>query len=397
MLRMRFLATRNRRVDRYRRTSCFEPLEERRLLAMTANYLMVAAPDSVAAEGTDGNTGAWRIIRTGFEEKWSENGVEIRRNNDHDCSTGDNPPPDSMISTANVNEDDLIRVDVNITPSIPGLTYSVQRNSSALKFWKNRSKSGGEHEFDINTLSLTTDGVLWAEYTTAESDNYTLTLIVEETASGMVLTTQSMTFRPFDSVTCAFVGELQTPGPDFSESGINRWVVDQLKNGYDVHVWDDGFDPSLDPDYTPDCAADGSGRAFAEIVNAVENRGVTHVAIVGFSHGGGSVYNLSNALSQVFWSGEGRNPYIPVFTSYIDAVMNEFVSNTVPEIRRPMNSLFHLNQYETDSFIHGGETLNGTSVNTENILRQDLSHTEMDDDELVRAYLTMRFCGKVTR
>ena len=63
-----------------------------------------------------------------------------------------------MISTANVNEDDLIRVDVNITPSIPGLTYSVQRNSSALKFWKNQSKSEGEHEFDLNTLSLTADG-----------------------------------------------------------------------------------------------------------------------------------------------------------------------------------------------------------------------------------------------
>ena len=34
---------------------------------MTANYLMVATPDSVAAEGTDGNTGAWRIMRTGID------------------------------------------------------------------------------------------------------------------------------------------------------------------------------------------------------------------------------------------------------------------------------------------------------------------------------------------
>ena len=67
MLGKRFLAKRNRRVDRYRRACRFEPLEERCLLAVTANYLMVAAPDPVAAEGTDGNTGAWRIMRTGID------------------------------------------------------------------------------------------------------------------------------------------------------------------------------------------------------------------------------------------------------------------------------------------------------------------------------------------
>ena len=327
------------------------------------------------------------------EAAWKQNGVGIRRNNDYDNHTGGDLVPDSSINYYCANENDLIRVDVNIDNSIPGLTYSVLRNSSSLKFWKSYSKSGGEYDFTNNVCSLTGSCSLWAEYTTAGNDNYTLTLVVRETASNTILAIQSMTFRPFNSITCAFVGEFQDPGPDFSESGINRWVVTQLKDGYDVHVWDDGFDSN--PPY--DCNWDGSGRAFAEIVNAVECRGVTQVAMVGFSHGGGSVYNLSYALSQVVWSGEGRNPYIPVFTSYIDAIQNEYVTNTVPEIRRPMNSLFHLNQYETDSMVHGDETLNGTPVNTENILRQDLGHTEMDDDELVRAYLTMRFCGKVMR
>ena len=567
MLGKRSLPKRNRRVDRYRRACRFEPLEERCLLAVTANYLMVAAPDPVAAEGTDGNTGAWRIMRTGIdvypcvvyfridgptdftlqtaiggdvdlttqtvdgvtyrtgtalmapdesevmlflvptndakkeetetvsiqitgyvssifsysigpltpsitildnddwnvsvtgtnsiaaeasaqnftikaydsvyhelydlaaltiyaldygltpytpqtryidpmpigEADWKRNGVGIRRNNDHDCSTGDNPPPDSVISSANTNEDDLIRVSVNIDSSIPGLTYSVQRSSSALKFWKSYSKSGGEYDFTNNEFTLSQDSDLWTEYTTAGSDNYTLTLVVQETASGMILTTQSMSFRPFNSITCAFVGEFQTPGDDFSESGINSWVVAQLKSGYDIYVWDDGFDETSDPDYVPDCASDGSGRAFAEIVNAVENRGITQVAIVGFSRGGGSVYNLSYALSQVVWSGEGRNPYIFVFTSYIDAVLNEFVTNTVPEIRRPMNSLFHLNQYQLNGAwfgplflnIHGDVTSGGTSINTINLQYSLLYHGDMDDSGEVIFWLNNYFFAKV--
>lgn len=43
----------------------FEPLEERCLLAIQAIPIVVTATDSVAAEGTDGNTGAWRIMRYG--------------------------------------------------------------------------------------------------------------------------------------------------------------------------------------------------------------------------------------------------------------------------------------------------------------------------------------------
>lgn len=66
MLEKRSLSKRNRRADRCRRTSRFEPLEERCLLAMTANYLMVAAPDSVAAEApvSNPNYGTYTITRS---------------------------------------------------------------------------------------------------------------------------------------------------------------------------------------------------------------------------------------------------------------------------------------------------------------------------------------------
>ena len=46
--------------------------------------------------------------------------------------------------------------------------------------------------------------------------------------------------------------------------------------GYDAHMYaEDVVD------------ATGSGELYAEIVSAVQMRGVTEVALVGFSHGGG--------------------------------------------------------------------------------------------------------------
>ena len=320
------------------------------------------------------------------EAAWKQNGVGIRRNNDHDCSTGDNPPPDSVISTANAKEDDLIRVDVNVDNSIPGLTYSVLRSSSALKFWKGDAKANGEYDFTNNEFSLTGSRTLWAEYTTAGNDNYTLTLVVRETASNTILAIQSMTFRPFNSITCAFVGEFQIAGNPTEDPGVNDWVIDQLKNGYDVHVWDDGFDPSIDDDYVPDCAPNGSGNAFDTIKNAVNNSGVTDIAIIGYSHGGGSVYNLSCYLDADLNSNspEITETYSLVFTSYIDAIQNTSHTSTDPVELRPINSQFHLNQYQlnqnlSSGYLHGAATCGGTTDNTKNKLRSLLDHGEIDE------------------
>ncbi|MFT4613562.1 MAG: hypothetical protein ACI9NT_000703 [Bacteroidia bacterium] len=42
-----------------------------------------------------------------------------------------------------------------------------------------------------------------------------------------------------------------------------------------------------------DVSSDRSGRVYDEIVDAVQHRGVTEVALYGFSHDGGSIYDLT--------------------------------------------------------------------------------------------------------
>ena len=59
------VSTRRSKNRQNRRIMRFEPLGERCLLAIQAIPIVVTATDSVAAEGTDGNTGAWRIMRFG--------------------------------------------------------------------------------------------------------------------------------------------------------------------------------------------------------------------------------------------------------------------------------------------------------------------------------------------
>ena len=409
---------------------------------MTANYLMVAAPDPVAAEGTDGNTGAWRIMRTGIDVYPCVVDFRIDGPTDFTLQTaigGDvalttqtvdgvtyrtgtalMAPDESEVMLFLVPTNDAIKeetetVSIQITGYVSSqFSYSIGPLTPSITILDNDDWNVSVTATDAVAAEAPAAASNYGTYTIARSNETDTTHFLNVrfemsgtastsdytlfTESGMVLTTQSMTFRPFNSDTCAFVGELQIAGNPTKDPGINDWVIEQLKNGYDVHVWDDGFDPSLDPDYVPDCAADGSGRAFDEIVNAVNNRGVTKVALIGYSHGGGSVYNLSYALSLMVWTGEGRNPYIPVFTSYIDAVQNNVSINPFSEYRRPINSLFHLNQYQPNFFtisnvtIMGGAIITvGDGTITTNIEYSDLGHLTIDDNDTVQTVLSETF------
>ena len=125
------------------------------------------------------------------------------------------------------------------------------------------------------------------------------------------------------------MGEHTTAGGGDS---ISQWCREQLLNGYDVHVWDDGHDMVT---WYNDCDPWGEGYAFNEIVNAINHRGVVEVGIVGYSHGGGSVYNLSKRIEYdgqtTMWYGQNYThdksfmddkTFTIAFTSYIDAIEN---------------------------------------------------------------------------
>ncbi len=137
-----------------------------------------------------------------------------------------------------------------------------------------------------------------------------------------------------------------------------------------------------------------SGHAFNGIANAVNNRGVTEIALIGYSHGGGSVYNLSTLLYDAGGLAGGNSsstmtpvitkPYQLVFTAYVDAVKNEIsISGITPEDRRPLGSAFHLNIYQTNNSLlmfhfHGTVVDNSTNIE---ITVEGIKHSADLDDE----------------
>jgi hypothetical protein len=346
------------------------------------------------------------------EKNWKENEVGIRRNGDYDCGSS---IKDWGLGTATANEDDLIRLDISIT-AISGIVYRLKTADSApvVRLWNSPLKGG----YPLVTYSgdgavITESTTVYAEYVSVGNTTVTFELVAFLTATGEELFTEEIVFRPFESITAAFVGEHQTAGLIDEEHGINVWVKDMLLEGYDVHVWDDGHD-WLQSD---DCDEWGEGAALNEIANAINNRGVTEVVLVGYSHGGGSVYNLSKRLyydgssciwyeTSVTFSERIHNTYQLVFTSYIDAIRNGSYTEMESEDRKPEGTLYHLNQFQTNTgitglYLNGTPTLGGTTLNTLNIDRTDdlptLYHSTIDDDYSVQFVLREYFQDKTNR
>gem|GEM_PF-7072496 len=94
-------------------------------------------------------------------------------------------------------------------------------------------------------------------------------------------------FFAFTSLVIGLHGEFQfltdpVLGPN---EGISILAVSLHEQGYDSHM-----------DVENEVEADGSGAVYDEIVSAVQNRGGRSIGLYGFSHGGGSVYDLSERL-----------------------------------------------------------------------------------------------------
>ena len=326
------------------------------------------------------------------KEKWSVNGVGIRRNSDFDyggaCTT-----PDYNILGSIPKENDLIKTQV-LFNVIDGIEYVLRVDNENLKFWKSSTKNGNYH-FVNGECILTASGYIWAEYASEDDSDYTLTLIARDVATKHIVYSEEMIYRPFNSVTCAFVGELQTAGLMDNNHGVNLTVRELLLDGYDVHVWDDGHDW-----WSWDEADEwGRGPAYDVIVNAVNNHKQSKISLFGYSHGGGTVYNVSWRISNNYNDSKGNNltgEYSLVYTSYIDAVANARFSDLYSERRRPEDSLYHTNQYQENTFIRGisipssNEDIDRSSI-------EGINHKTIDDNDTVLNLLKTTFKLKVIR
>ena len=176
-------------------------------------------------------------------------------------------------------------------------------------------------------------------------------------------------------------------------------IADQIyEEGYDVYKFDEdevaaGFGPG----------SPGEGIVYDEIQNAVNNRFVSDISIMGYSQGGGSTYNLSWWLDQQRQAGE-IDPYSLVFTAYIDGVRDD---GPDPEARRPINTQWHLNLYQdADTLDLPTSVLHGTSVaganddfnvETTPFGLTNITHSTIDDDISVLNWVELRFQQNVNR
>jgi hypothetical protein len=129
------------------------------------------------------------------------------------------------------------------------------------------------------------------------------------------------------------------------------------------------------------------------IVSAVNERGVDHVAIMGYSWGGGDTYLLTRHIANRLSDDFQRTFDIP-FAAYIDAIAKP---EDHPETNRPMFSLFHVNQYEANERAFDPD---GAPSGADDIVydyTSTLTHYSIDDDTVVLGTIALWLRRKVVR
>jgi hypothetical protein len=310
-----------------------------------------------------------------------DSGVGIRRNGDDDDGNSVRDFSEASVG----GENDLIQV-LLLGGPFPGVGRTVARSDTQIQVWKDREKNdsilaGGLLEGDVPASS----GGAWVEWAVDGGSSSTFEFALWDSRHDRKVFLDEIPFQPFTSVTAIIGGNLQTPGdpnPDGATQGLFNLAIDIYQNsGRDVHMY--GHWATDD---------NGDGTVYDEFVSAINDRGVTDVAIMGYSWGGGDTYNLAWRLQQNTIGGSGisdiTKPFTVAFTGYVDAVATAAVWLGAPESRKPPLSTFHCNQYETNTEeAHGAASggiidLDWTSAG--------LDHYNIDDDHTV-VFVNLKF------
>ncbi|MCF6283659.1 MAG: hypothetical protein L3K26_00485 [Candidatus Hydrogenedentes bacterium] len=127
-------------------------------------------------------------------------------------------------------------------------------------------------------------------------------------------------------------------------------------------------------------------------INAGEIR---QIAMVGHSHGGGSIYDLCKRL-QDNPGGAIENPgqFAITMTAYVDAIRNDGSLETIAETRLPPLSQNNVNLYQGPDDLTWGASVPGSVPNWHvNIALECVNnqgHNDIDDCPVVHAILTDR-------
>jgi hypothetical protein len=314
-------------------------------------------------------------------------GVGIRHNGDDDDSDSIIDRSDSSVS----GEDDLIEVTLVVDPPSPsGVEYVLRRSNSDLQVWGSATKEGmvlAGCDEAIITFSNSTKTV-WVEQC-GSSATTDLEFVGRPTGTSEAFCKDTLHFYKFKSVVILFEGEGRLPHDppttgdglqDLKGVGISSIALNLYTNGFDVHNYEDS----------------PSSVGFAEAKSAVTERDVDHIALIGYSHGAGSVYDVSVDLNA------DPTTFNLAFTAYIDAIAQP-AANPLPEMRRPVNTSFHVNYYQEIQLgeipLQGGASFPQGAGDEDNVDRPTAteSHLTIDDAANIQATIINYLRSKVDR
>lgn len=301
-----------------------------------------------------------------------------------------NDPGDSDPS----GEDDLIEMVVSAQPV--GAAFALVRSSNALSVWTTSNKTPGtqlEFTADVTGALPFTAGAttltLWVEW--ASTLHGTASLDIQLCSGGAAEDT--LVFHSFRGIVIALGGEGQVPSlPVDANNGTFVVGTVLYERGYDVHQYDEDV-----------VSSNGTGAAYNEVVNAIENRGVDLVSIFGYSHGGGSTYDLAERLDV---DRTGIGTFDIIYTSYVDSVSNNSDIDVGQELRRPPSAGYHANHYQhgslSDFWLDGGPVTNSnpppTGLDVETTAwGSGSTHFQVDDFIQVRTYIQDSLAAEVSR
>ncbi|MHB0956429.1 MAG: Ig-like domain-containing protein [Pirellulaceae bacterium] len=264
-------------------------------------------------------------------------GMGIRRNGDDDNG---NQIADRL-DAAVTGENDLIEVRCNTEPAAPppGVEFRAKRTNQNIAAYNGANKAGPWYSGTNNEIAISSSPKTgWMEWQSMDPQQTGANLelyVWDATHRRRFDAPDVLHFFPFNSVVIVLGGEDQVPSdPPPAEHGVFGIATDLYRNGYDVHMYDEDAVSSVGADYPP------VGHPNQEVIDARTVRGVTQVAVFGYSHGGGSTYLLAHRLSTV-------NNLSLDFTAYVDAVSDSNGDLDMrQEQRRPPSSAFHANYFQ---------------------------------------------------
>jgi len=280
------------------------------------------------------------------EEGPQSTGVGIRINGDDDDGDG---VADLLANDTQIDgEDDLIRVKIGWENQAVGDILVLKRSNMKIQVWKSPDKQTPAFIGNNLAIQITEDDpfAAWIEWTNPNHGTANLTFEIQN-AAGQALASDVIGLKTIKHVVIALGGENDNP----RAGGDAFWKIatDMYKAGFDVHMYNDSL--VYDGVFTgPENA--GAGPVYDETVSAIQDRKVQTLAVFGYSHGGGSTYDLVKRLDD---NRADIGTFTVQFTAYIDAIRQTVESPVggvrvpvgLPEVRRPPSSQYHMNFYQT--------------------------------------------------